>query len=1160
MIVTEIDRPVAPDRTPSFLAGGGEMGALIRRIDWSRTPIGPVETWSPTLRAMVSLLLANRFPLLLWWGPHYVQIYNDAYRPIPGTKHPRSMGQPASECWPELWHILKPLIDTPFTGGPATWIEDFPLEPNRHGFVEETHFTVAYSPVPDETAPGGIGGVLATVHEITQKVIGERRVVILRDLGARAGDAKSAEDACGATAAVLADHAKDVPFALLYLIDSETGEAKLAASAGIPFGEPVSPQAVSIDGTGASQAAWPFAEALRRRDIVLVDNLAAHFDRVPAGPWSDPPHSAVVIPVKSNKADEFAGLIVAGVSPRLKLDDLYRSFFELMATQIAASIANARAHEEERKRAEALAEIDRAKTAFFSNVSHEFRTPLTLMLGPLEEMLGAPSEILPQRRDDLVLMHRSGLRLLRLVNTLLDFSRIEAGRLQASYEPVDLAAMTADLASEFRAAFEKAGLRLTVDCPQLSQRVWVDREMWEKIVLNLVSNAFKFTLEGGVTVRVHEQDGNAELTVEDSGTGIPADELPQIFDRFHRVERARGRAHEGTGIGLALVQELAKLHGGAVRVDSTSGAGSTFTVTVPLGSGHLPAERLCAKRTAVSTALGAQPYVEEAMRWLPGGDAQETGLERELLPELPLPADGMEAESSQKALVLLADDNADMRDYLRRLLQQHYDVRAVPDGREALKAIRQHRPDLVLSDVMMPGLGGFGLLHELRADPALADIPVVLLSARADEGASIAGLEDGADDYLVKPFSARQLMARVAANVKMAKLRRGLERRIATDLAAMTVLREVGSQCVRGGDDLDKCLHSIIDAAIVITGADKANLQLLDPDSNSLSIAAQREFDQPFLRLFARVDDQSSACAAALQCGERVIVEDVTKSEIFSDAASARAMLEAGVRAVVSTPLTSSKGALMGILSVHFGTPRRPGERELHFMDLLARQAADYLERREAGLTEQILIRELQHRSNNLLTVIQAIANGTLSRGESLAEARSAFEERLRALARANRQLTNSNWTGVNLADIVGVELQPFAEQTRVEGGYVVLSPQAAQNFSLALHELVTNAAKYGALSRKTGRVEISWDVARSDGGRILNFRWREVGGPPPARPARTGFGTSLLKAVCPGIQIAYAGTGLVCEFSMALPEAAGVAGEFAPQPVVNGAKPLELH
>jgi CheY-like chemotaxis protein len=444
---------------------------------------------------------------------------------------------------------------------------------------------------------------------------------------------------------------------------------------------------------------------------------------------------------------------------------------------------------------------------------------------------------LPQRREDLALVHRSALRLLRLVNTLLDFSRIEAGRAHAVYEPVNFATLTSDLASNFGSACQRAGLKLVVDCLPLPEPVWVDREMWEKIVLNLISNAFKFTFEGKITVRVRQEGGNAVLVIEDTGTGIPEDEIPRLFDRFHRVEGAQGRTHEGTGIGLALVQELAKLHGGVVRAQSVLGEGSTFTVTIPLGQAHLPPEPMRAERTLVSTVLVARPYVEEALRWLPGKPghgAFEPEVEREILPEPPL----LEEVVGERATVLLADDNADMRDYIQRLLAPRYEVRTAADGAAALSALRKRRPDLLLSDVMMPHLDGFKLVREIRADRALADLPVILLSARAGEEESVEGLEAGADDYLTKPFSARELLARVRANLETARIRREAKLQLAADLHAMTRLREVGEQCIRAGNEFDRCLDEILGAAIAITRADRGNIQLLDAESGMLEIAA----------------------------------------------------------------------------------------------------------------------------------------------------------------------------------------------------------------------------------------------------------------------------------------------------------------------------------
>jgi PAS domain S-box-containing protein len=502
----------------------------------------------------------------------------------------------------------------------------------------------------------------------------------------------------------------------------------------------------------------------------VVNDLAARVDPAPPGPWSDPPPAAAVVPIRSHLAHQLAGVLVVGISARLRFDELYASFLELVATQVATAIAHARAYEEERKRAEVLAELDRAKTAFFSNVSHEFRTPLTLMLGPVEDLLAMPEgQVVPEHRELLTVAHRNGLRLQKLVNTLLDFSRLEAGRVEASYEPTDLATVTADLASVFRSAIERAGLGLVVECPPLPEAVYVDRDMWEKIVLNLLSNAFKFTFAGEIAVSLSWDGEHVALRVRDTGTGIPAHEVPHLFERFHRIPNARARTYEGTGIGLALVQELVRLHGGAITVVSEVNVGTTFTVTIPTGTAHLPAARVGAARSLASTALGAEPYVEEALRWLPDESAGVTVSVAAVTPPPP------GSRTAAPARILLVDDNADMRDYVRRLLSPHWEVVAVADGVKALEVAGERVPDLVLADVMMPGLDGFALLRALRADPRTAAIPVLLLSARAGEESRVEGLEAGADDYLVKPFSAKELLARVGAHLAMARMRNEMQ-------------------------------------------------------------------------------------------------------------------------------------------------------------------------------------------------------------------------------------------------------------------------------------------------------------------------------------------------------------------------------------------------
>ena len=725
---------------------------------------------------MVNFLLANGFPQLLWWGPEFCSLYNDAYIPILGVKHPLALGRPVKEVWREIWHVLEPLIETPFHGGPATWMEDIPLEIQRHGFWEETHFTIAYSPVPDETAPGGIGGVLATVHEITEKVIGERRIVILRDLGARSVEPKSAEEACAITAETLSRHRKDVPFVLLYLVDDKRETARLVCATEVDPRDPGCPKSIPLR-SAEPESMWPLLEVLETEETQVVENVDEKFETVPQGPWSDAPNSAAVVPIRSTIPHQLAGFVIAGISARVQFDGSYRNFLELMSTQIATTIANARAYEEERKRAEALAEIDRAKTAFFSNVSHEFRTPLTLMLGPVHDLLtSGVNQLSPAINEQLEMVNRNGARLLRLVNTLLDFSRIEAGRMQANYQPTDLAVFTAELASAFRSATDRAGLQLCIECEPLAEPVYADRDMWEKIVLNLLSNAFKFTFEGEIAVSVRRAGVSVELTVRDTGVGIPAEQMPRLFERFHRVETTRSRTHEGSGIGLALVQELVKLHGGTLVADSTVGRGTAFTASLPLGKEHLPSERIGASPSLASTAVGATPFVDEALRWLPDDQTGVEDLRRraELMVVTDLPADKPIADRPR---LIIADDNADMRQYLGRLLSERFDVTAVPDGQEALAAAREHTPDLILSDVMMPKLDGFGLLRELRTDPALQEIPFILLSARAGEENRLEGVHAGADDYLVKPFSARELTARVEAQVKLHRTRQEAKRK-----------------------------------------------------------------------------------------------------------------------------------------------------------------------------------------------------------------------------------------------------------------------------------------------------------------------------------------------------------------------------------------------
>ncbi|MFD0532917.1 ATP-binding protein [Actinomadura luteofluorescens] len=464
--------------------------------------------------------------------------------------------------------------------GEATWDEGLLLFLERSGYSEETYHTFSYSPLRDDT--GDVVGMLCVVNEATEGVIGERRMTTLRDLGSDPSMIRTEEETLAFADGQFDRNRKDLPFTLTYLFE-DGGTARLAGATGVPRDHPAAPAELAADEPGGI---WP-AAALARGESVLMQLDDPRFGVLPSGDWPQPPDQALVVPLLRQGRAPY-GFLVAALNPYRKLDEAYRGFVELAAGHVAAGIGSARGYQAQRRRAEELAELDRAKTTFFSNISHEFRTPLTLIMGPVQELRARLEGAGEQVHRELDVIHRNGLRLGRLVNSLLDFSRIEAGRMQARYEPVDLPEVTAELASVFRSAVDRAGLAFVVECDPLPQPVYVDRDMWEKVILNLLSNALKFTFDGAIHVRVEVEDGLAQVTVADTGVGVAADEVPRLFERFHRVENTRARSNEGSGIGLALVKELVGLHGGTIAAASSEGEGTRFTVRLPFGADHLP--------------------------------------------------------------------------------------------------------------------------------------------------------------------------------------------------------------------------------------------------------------------------------------------------------------------------------------------------------------------------------------------------------------------------------------------------------------------------------------------------------------------------------------------------------------------------------------------
>ncbi|MDB6102458.1 MAG: multi-sensor hybrid histidine kinase [Gammaproteobacteria bacterium] len=757
---------ISPLLTPSQpSAVRGEMATRFREFDWGSTPLGPVERWPESWRNAVNIILDSSFPTALGLGDELIYFYNDAFIPLAGpSRHPHGLGVPVQIAWKEIWtQILEPRFKHTLSTGVPTGEADLLMPLQRSGYLEETFVTFSFAALRD--AQSRPSGIFCTAIETTARVIADRQLVCLRALAAQGSLAETPEGACQAAVATLEANPRDLPFALLYLVERGSRRARLAGTVGLVSVPDTVPAFVDLS---SGSDPWQLSVVAQTRTASSVDNvqsLIGGFIRVA----DTSPGRAVSLPIASHGDSDLAAILVAGANPMRPLEES-RTFHTLIAGHLETALSNARAKQYARERAQALAELDRAKTLFFSNISHELRTPLTLLLAPLDETL-ARDRLESVDRQSLEIARRGGGRLLKLVNSLLEFSRIEAGRIEAAFEPADLAALTTDLASMFRSAFERAGVALTIDCNPAPEPVYVDRDKWEKIVLNLVSNALKFTFSGAVQVIQRTQADHIQLEVTDSGCGIAPDDLVRVFERFFRGRVPQTRTHEGSGIGLSLVQELVKLHGGTIVARSELGVGTTMTVRIPRGSAHLDANRIVAPRQSPASRAGLHAFVEEALGWLPDKQPRSA-------PIGPAPADPSVQEqpaanprNEPLADILVVDDNADMRGYLCHLLEERWRTEGATDGISALERIRRRTPDLVIADVMMPRLDGFGLLRALREDQATAQIPIMLLSARAGEEASAEALRAGADDYIIKPFSARELIARVEARLAQARLR-----------------------------------------------------------------------------------------------------------------------------------------------------------------------------------------------------------------------------------------------------------------------------------------------------------------------------------------------------------------------------------------------------
>lgn len=688
----------------------GEMSERLSSLDWSGTPLGPVDQWPQSLRTTVALLLRSRFPMILSWGKEFVVLYNDAYVPVLGTKHPAALGSTLSIQFAEIWDEIGPMQRSVLNGEGAIFHEDLGLVFERGSGPEENFFTFSYSHVPSEEGPGGVLAVLALT---TGSVVAARRLSLLNALSAHAASVSDVEQAATVTMDELAEATDDLTHGLLFV--QEGSELRAVAEFGkIPSN-------------------WP--RALDPHDPLVEERDATR------------------VPISLRTGDDAAALLLLAPHPLRPLDEDHLRFLDLVGEQVRQALTLADARAKEQARIRALAEIDAAKTAFLSNVSHEFRTPLTLILGPLEDAINEKRHL--DDPDELASMHQSAHRLLRMVNGLLDVARMDAGRRTIDPEHTDVVGLSRDLLRPFEAAAARSGLELEIALDEEIGSIETDPRLWETILLNLTANAVKYTMVGSVGVTVARENQEIVIRVVDTGIGIPTEDLPKVFDRFHRVQGRAARSIEGTGLGLSLVHDAVRSLGGQVSVTSPPGAGTTFEVRLPISEGSVAGTSV----TARSGDSGAHL-------------AEADALAREIVPEIDATASADPSDSDDAGpCILVVDDNVAMRTRLVGVLQPMGRVITSVDGQDALETMGRETVDLVITDVMMPRLDGLGLLKAIRGSADLASTPVLLLSARAGAEAATEALEAGADDYVVKPFTRAELLARARANLELSTLR-----------------------------------------------------------------------------------------------------------------------------------------------------------------------------------------------------------------------------------------------------------------------------------------------------------------------------------------------------------------------------------------------------
>jgi signal transduction histidine kinase/CheY-like chemotaxis protein len=701
----------------AFLDGGGRMGALMRSRDWTTSPLGAPATWPDTLKSAVATCLSSHFPMVIWWGPELLMLYNDAWQPILGdTKHPSGLGRPGAESWPETWPIVRVQFENALKGI-ASWSEDLLLASDRHGFLEECYFTYSHSPLRD--ASGRVVGVCSVVSETTSRVLNERRLRVLRDLSNATIDATSesasAQRVCTKLVELLCRGNPDVPFAIQYLTDAG-GSACLCASAGID--DRLFP---AVIGAGETDS-WGIAQSLRSRTPVTTDAPSVA-GGLPGGVWPEPTNRIMSLPLsRSDRSTSPCGALLVGINSRLRLDQPYEDFLKLAAAQLASAVSALQLLENERlARAEAERSA-RVKDEFLAMVSHELRTPLNAVIGW--------TEILKRDLADPVLassavtiIERNARRQARLISDLLDISLITSGSMRLEVQPIDLrVVIDAAIEAVAPAAAEK---RVTLE-PRLaaqSRTIHGDPVRLQQVVWNLLVNAIKFTPTAGrVEIALTTAGANAELRVTDTGEGIDPSVMPHIFEGFRQADASPARRHGGLGLGLTIVKQFVELHGGHVSAESKGqGHGTTFIVRLPYG---------------------------DSERLLPSGSARAAVKAT------------VEPAQLRNTRILVIDDDRDAVRMMRRFIEDASGhVRTASTAKQALDILTRETFDVIVSDIAMPGGDGYDLIDEIRRRGVAT--PAVALTAFAHADDRKRALARGYQAHIAKPVDPVELLGAV---------------------------------------------------------------------------------------------------------------------------------------------------------------------------------------------------------------------------------------------------------------------------------------------------------------------------------------------------------------------------------------------------------------